>query len=237
MREQFPLGEWGWKIQFLDARTSFISLQNYDAGAILTTNDGGLTWTRRPINDSQKNANLEGIGFIDPNHGWIGGWGDRPKQKRTSSETFDGGVTWRDANQIGRTINRFRFFGDPVTVGYAAGETVYKYAPVPVSTTVAERPTPVRQGRLLDTVEPVEAFGQAKVGITLPEGASRLTVRVWDSDGPLVRTLIDEARPAAGHRVLSWDRTDARGRPLPPQSFICRVTVDGTSESTMIFIR
>lgn len=37
-----------------------------------------------------------------------------------------GGLSWSDANHIGLAINRFRFFGSPVTVGYASGQTVYK---------------------------------------------------------------------------------------------------------------
>jgi photosystem II stability/assembly factor-like uncharacterized protein len=85
IRGQFPLGEWAWKIEFLDLQVGFISLQNYDAGAILTTEDGGKSWTRYRINDQQMNANLEGIGFIDRQHGWVGGWGDRPKMKRRSA--------------------------------------------------------------------------------------------------------------------------------------------------------
>jgi photosystem II stability/assembly factor-like uncharacterized protein len=128
IQNQFPPGEWGWKIQFLNDRIGFVSLENFNAGAILKTNDGGNTWTRHSINDPQGNANLEGIGFVDENHGWVGGWGDINFQRLTSSETFDGGLTWRDANEIGKGINRFRFLGNPVTVGFASGRTVYKYS-------------------------------------------------------------------------------------------------------------
>jgi hypothetical protein len=71
IRDQFPLGEWGWKIQFLDSKIGLISLQNYDDGAIITTSDSGMTWTRRPINDAQMNKNLEGIGFVNASHGWV----------------------------------------------------------------------------------------------------------------------------------------------------------------------
>jgi hypothetical protein len=34
-------------------------------------------------------------------------------QAGLSSATTDGGRNWQDANDIGRFINRFRFFGDP----------------------------------------------------------------------------------------------------------------------------
>ena len=132
LQNQFPPGEWGWKIQFLNDQVGFVSLENFHQGAILKTTDGGLTWTRHVVNDPQQNANLEGIGFVDENHGWVGGWGDADFERRSSSETFDGGLTWRDANEIGTAINRFRFFGNPVTVGYASGETVYQYSSEPV---------------------------------------------------------------------------------------------------------
>ena len=237
IRDQFPLGEWGWKIYFLNERVGFISLQNYDSGAILVTSDGGLTWARRPINDSQMNANLEGIGFIDEKTGWVGGWGDRPKVKRTSSATSDGGLTWRDANEIGRTINRFRFLGDPLNVGYAAGETVYKYAPsTVVAGTDAEQFTPQDGPRLFDSVLPLTGTCRTVVSILIPADVGRFTLRIFDTDGPLVRVLVDEMRPEPGRRTLTWDRTDHSGNLLAPRSYIWRATVDGISESRHVLI-
>jgi photosystem II stability/assembly factor-like uncharacterized protein len=127
-----PKGEWGWKIQFLNDNIGFVSLENFTAGAILKSTDGGMSWHRIDITDPQKNANLEGVGLVNENHGWVGGLGDVGFQRLSTSETLDGGRTWRDANEIGKALNRFRFFGDPVTVGYASGQTVYKYSSDPV---------------------------------------------------------------------------------------------------------
>jgi hypothetical protein len=56
------------------------------------TTDGGLTWTRKPVNDAQGNANLEASGFIDENHGWVGA-GAAALHGGFSSET-DGGDHW-----------------------------------------------------------------------------------------------------------------------------------------------
>jgi photosystem II stability/assembly factor-like uncharacterized protein len=120
----FPFGEWGWKIQFLDTKVGFVSLENFTAASILKTVDGGVTWERLKINDPQGNANLEGVGFIDEQRGWVGGWGPGGFVNGFSSATTDGGQNWQDANEIGRFINRFRFFGKPVSVGYASGKTV-----------------------------------------------------------------------------------------------------------------
>jgi len=236
LRDQFPAGEWGWKISFLNDQIGFVSLENFQQGAILTTTDGGLTWTRRPVNDPQKNANLEGVGFVDENHGWVGGWGDADFQRLSSSETFDGGRTWRDANEIGKAINRFRFFGNPVTVGYASGETVYKYSSEPVPAVEAAFARALRPDPILDALEPLETPGQARIWITVPSRASKLTVRIWDRFGEHVRTLVDEAEPAAGRRELAWDRKDDLGQPLAPGYFIWRVTVDQRSESRLVLI-
>ena len=237
LRDQFPAGEWGWKISFLDELVGFVSLENFQQGAILTTTDGGVTWTRRQVNDPQQNANLEGIGFVDANHGWVGGWGDANFQRLSSSETLDGGQTWRDANEIGKAINRFRFFGNPVTVGYASGQTVYKYSSEPMPEPMAALASAPGPGRILDELEPLEAVGQASLGITVPPHTSKLTVRIWDRFGEQVRTLVDEPEPSAGRRELAWDRTDDSGRPLAPGYFIWRVTTDQRSESRLILVK
>jgi photosystem II stability/assembly factor-like uncharacterized protein len=230
LRPEFPLGEWGWKIHFVDDRIGFIALQNYFAGAILATTDCGMTWKRHPINDPQMNQNIEGIGFVDARHGWVGGWGDHPERmKQYSSETLDGGLIWRNANEIGKNINRFRFLGTPVKAGYASGRTIYKYSSDPVP---APPPADAAPRRLLGDLEPT-AEG-APVRFVVPTGAGRLSVRIWDCDGGLVRTLLDEPRPMAGRRALTWDRTDDSGRLLPPGAFIWRVTVGQTSESRIV---
>jgi photosystem II stability/assembly factor-like uncharacterized protein len=73
--DDLPLGEWGWKIQFLDDQVGFVALESFTRAAILKTTDGGLSWTRIEVHDPQDNANLEGIGFLDEQTGWVGGWG------------------------------------------------------------------------------------------------------------------------------------------------------------------
>jgi photosystem II stability/assembly factor-like uncharacterized protein len=83
---------------FLTDQVGFVALENFCSGAILKTTNGGQTWQRLPINDAQNNANLEGIGFTDQDHGWVGGWGSADFLKGSSSETADGGQTWADAD-------------------------------------------------------------------------------------------------------------------------------------------
>jgi photosystem II stability/assembly factor-like uncharacterized protein len=234
IQNQFPPGEWGWKIQFLNERIGFVSLENFDEGAILKTSDGGATWVRLPINDEQRNANLEGVGFIDEKTGWVGGWGDRDFERRSSSATTDGGLTWRDANQIGKAINRFRFFGNPVTVGYASGETVYKYAAIPArpakraaARAAVSRHTPVISER---TISEEGVY----ISFVAPPAAAQVHVRIWDRFGAEVTEFDSPVITFQGSPVIRWDLKDTSGRAVPPGHYIIRLQIDGTTESCLL---
>lgn len=231
LQAQLPFGEWGWKIQFLNELVGFVSLENFNDGAIMKTTDGGLTWERKEINDQQGNANLEGIGFIDEDHGWVGGWGSANFSGGFSSATTDGGSTWENANEIGRFINRFRFFGDPVHTGYASGRTVYKYSSEPVD------PGPealLESAEILETSEPQTYTGSADIVYTVPGGAQKVEIKIWDRFGGEVRQLLDEETPAEGTHSVYWDFKDDAGEDLPGGIYIYRATVDDVSESRMI---
>jgi photosystem II stability/assembly factor-like uncharacterized protein len=231
LQNVFPPGEWGWKIQFLDERVGFVSLENFNDGAILKTIDGGNHWTRHEINDPQQNANLEGVGFVDEDLGWVGGWGTPAFEGGQSSATSDGGKSWSNASEIGKFINRFRFLGNPVTVGYAAGATVYKYSDQPI---LAPTPTAVPpESAVIGLLESKTEIGdgdQVRIPVTVPEGSSRITVNVWERFGRHVSQIIDESNPAAGARTVKWDAAGRSG------SFIVRVTVDDNSESQIIWV-
>jgi photosystem II stability/assembly factor-like uncharacterized protein len=229
----FPLGEWGWKIFFLNENIGFISLENFTKGAILKTTDGGKTWKRLQINDSQENVNLEGVGFVDENLGWVGGWGFDFPQSPTgfSSQTNDGGQNWEDANQIGQFINRFRFFGNPVTVGYASGKTVYKYSAAPVAAALVQ---PVAPLSFLSTNASSQFDRSVDIEYTVPENAQKVSIDIWNQFGAYVRKLVDASHPSAGQKSVVWDGRNDAGEALPSGVFIYRITVDGRAESRVI---
>ena len=230
-------GEWGWKIQFLDGNTGFVSLENFDRGAILKTVDGGRTWQRQKVNDPQGNANLEGIGFIDEKRGWVGGWGDRNFAGGFSSATEDGGLTWRNANEIGRFLNRFRFFGKPVHTGYASGDTVYKYSSEPVG---ANLPIHSLAGDLTRALLPDVAIsaslGNIAVRMNIPAGAQRLSLLVWGRFGEEMGCVLDEINPAPGPRVFVWDGADAQGNAIAPGDYIIRLIADASTASSILSV-
>ena len=234
---EFPLGEWGWKIQFLNDRVGFVSLENFTQGAILKTTDGGKNWTRLKINDPQGTTNLEGVGFIDEQRGWVGGWGSADLSHPTgfSSVTTDGGANWANANAIGLRINRFRFLGNPVFVGYASGFTVYKYSSDPIPTD----PNSFAAAPAVDRPLLPEAFVRAsqlpiQVPLNVPAGTKRLTLHAWDRFGVDLGLVLDEIRPQYGNRVFSWDGIDDQGNSITSGDYILRLTADDTTASAIL---
>lgn len=236
IQDDFPFGEWGWKIQFINDNVGFVSLENLSDGAILKTTDGGQSWTRLKINDAQGNANLEGIGFIDENIGWVGGWGSASFLDGFSSSTTDGGNSWSDANEIGLFINRFRFFGDPVSVGYASGDTVYKYSHAPTPTVAAGiiANTPVR--KLLPDSKIVGDSSRVSIRLEVPEGTKRFSLQVWDRFGVEVGTVLDEIRPTPGQRTFHWRGVNMPSGEVAPGQYLLRAIADDVSASSFVSV-
>lgn len=224
---EFPRGEWGWKFQRLGANTLLVSLENLHDGAILRSDDFGATWQRLRLNDNQRNSNLEGIGFVDEHRGWVGGWGDLFFQGGFTSETTDGGVNWTNANHVGFRLNRFRFFGDPVHVGYASGDTVYKLSETPAGAPAA-----------FLSPEP-ELAGDQEIAfdVAVPKGAEKLEVRIWDRFGREERLLVSENNPDASNRRITWDFTNTEGVKAEPGSFIIRTVFGDDATSRVVHRR
>ena len=233
----FPFGEWGWKIQFLNDRVGFVSLENFTDAAILKTSDGGLSWTRVKVRDPQGNANLEGIGFINEKQGWVGGWGDAELQSGLSSATEDGGATWRDANEIGSFINRFRFFGNPVNVGYASGLSVYKYSAETTGLADAAALSSAPARVLLPQAQLRAETLPLRIPVIIPPAVARVTLDVWDRFGQHIAIAVDETQPTPGERMLLWDGRDGAGRPVPDGTYLLRLTADKEAESSILVVR
>lgn len=238
---EFPFGEWGWKIQFLNDQVGFVSLENFNEGAILKTTDGGKSWKRLKVNDPRGNVNLEGVGFIDEQRGWVGGWGpggfgSTGSPQGFSSATTDGGEDWQDANQIGLFINRFRFFGNPVHVGYASGDTVYKYSSDPVAPSGINAVDADPSRAMLPDSQIMGHAGNVPIRLNVPAGTKRLTLHVWNRFGEEVGCVLDELRPVIGVRVFSWDGSDFRGDLLVSGDYIVRLTADDLTASSLLRI-
>jgi photosystem II stability/assembly factor-like uncharacterized protein len=107
-----------WKLQFIDGNNAVASIQHsgFDFNSMAKSNDRGNSWT--VVNTGKLLANTQGIGFVTPMKGWIGGYYTGLYQ------TIDGGLNWEEIN-FGSNFNRF-FVMDSSHV-YAAGKSVYRY--------------------------------------------------------------------------------------------------------------
>ncbi|MDX0587079.1 hypothetical protein GOD01_30235 [Sinorhizobium medicae] len=228
----FPRGEWGWKIQFVNSKLGFISLENESDAAILKTIDGGNSWKRIVVSDPQRNVNLEGIGFINEKVGWVGGWGDGfPSDPLgTTSGTADGGATWFDANNVGRFINRFRFIGSGPIVAYASGGTVYQC----VATEAKNAKPPSLTERVAAETPIPFAWESLEINARVPDNAKQLTITIFDPRQTLVKVLAKEQPPTPGERIFTWDFISEAGEDAGIGHFMYRVSIDGNASTGMV---
>jgi photosystem II stability/assembly factor-like uncharacterized protein len=243
----FDCGEWGWKIQFLDAMTGFVSLENFNTAAILKTTDGGQTWVRIPVVDNAGtsiNMDLEGVGFVDAQSGWVGGWGDN-FDGLFNSLTVDGGKSWTAQNNTPGNpntdsrikINRYRLLGKPISKGYCSGAQVYKRADPDALEAVAaaaKAATPQPAGLALSYTSHISTRS-VEITYVLPQDAASVFVGIWNHFAFHVRTLVNGESRKAGRHTVVWDGMDDAGRPLGGGMYICRMSVDGkTGESQSV---
>lgn len=183
--------EWGWKISFPTPTVGYVSLERPSGPMFfLKTADGGLTWSEFPF----ENINEQGIGFVTPTIGWIGGAGN------PTYGTTDGGATWTET-PWGEQLNRFQFLGP--AIGYAIGVTVYRYAQSLVAVADERRP---KRG----SIAAPNPFGSRTTIHFQLRAPERVRLYIADPSGRVVRELEDGLRGAGAH-VATWDgRNDHR---------------------------
>ncbi|MDZ7269120.1 MAG: T9SS type A sorting domain-containing protein [candidate division KSB1 bacterium] len=217
-------GEWCWKISFPTRRTGYVSLQRNSLAPIyfLKTSDGGRTWQEKLF--SPDYYFVQGIGFIDEQHGWIGGNSSQP-----TYETRDGGATWQSAG-FGARVNRFRFLGD--TLGYAVGRLVYKYSRQASGiTTLTESPLAFA----LSQNYPNPFNPSTTITYRLPR-AGRVSLVVYDLAGRLIERILDETQSAGEHTVV-WDAHDQEGNLLRAGVYLYRIqTAAFTASKKMVLL-
>jgi glucose/arabinose dehydrogenase len=80
---------------------------------------------------------------------------------------------------------------------------------------------------------PIPAEGEVNLRYTLGR-AARVSLRIYDARGALVRTLVaDRDQGAATHDVL-WRGVDEDEAPVPPGVYFARLTVDGRAETRTV---
>jgi len=110
-------GEYVWKLQILASNPNVmfgaVEAVAPNPGKLLKSTDGGLNWISKDAPESE----IQAVGFVDENHGWMGG------HATGFYETTDAGDTWTNTT-VGSNLNRIFFVNNDVA--YACGTTIYK---------------------------------------------------------------------------------------------------------------
>ena len=207
------LEEWGWKIAFPTPDIGYISLESSNGSHyFIKSLDGGTTWNEHFFGNGSARRE-QGIGFANPSLGWVGG------SAGFAYETTDGGQNWNLTNW-GTQLNRvFMMSG---TLGYAVGETVYKYSEQDVTDILVEEPSSVPQTPMVLQQNQPNPFNPTTTIRYVIEKDATIRLLVFDVRGKMVRKLVDQLE-AAGEHVVVWDGRDYTGEPLASGLYFYRL--------------
>lgn len=185
--------EWCWKISFPTRNDGFVSLQTFqDSVFFLQTSDGGFTWRERLFLKAGGLYSPQGIGFITPSVGWIGAYPNfGTNRSEATYKTTNGGKTWA-IDLTSKNINRFRWLND--TLGFAAGNTVYRYSKNPTGILEhSQKPSSI----LLEQNYPNPFNPSTTIRFQLPS-MSFVSLRVFDVLGREAAVLLQDDELQAG---------------------------------------
>lgn len=230
--------EWCWKISSLNRDTLFAAIESYrysDSIAYLRTNNGGLNWSENRFEINTNNYHVEGIGFISPMTGWIGGYlrpDGGPVTDGNTYQTTNGGVSWQPVTW-GFNLNRFRFLSD--TSGYAFGRTVYKYTS---DSTIGiwNNNLEVPENFIVEQNYPNPFNPQTKIKYTL-KVRSDVNIIIYDVNGKAVHYYSYESKPG-GNYEITWFGVDMQGQQVSSGVYFYKITIGNVSETKkMVLVR
>jgi len=193
-------GEWCWKIQFINRLQGFASIERESLPTnILKTTNGGVNWIEILLPNYI--GNLEGIGFINANTGWVGGWGANFIAGPTY-QTTNGGLNWQQTTW-GINVNRFRFLSD--TIAYAVGRTVYKYSKDPVGIKNISSEIPPHYKLYQNYPNPFNPSTKIRFDISSEvNNSDNVRLIVFDVLGKEIETLVNENLRPGSYEIV-WD--------------------------------
>lgn len=194
MHKTSRTGEWCWKISFINRNTGFVSIERESGFAyFLKTTNNGDNWVDIPFRVYDE----EGIGFVNENTGWIGGW------TGPTYQTTNGGANWVQVSW-GYNLNRFRFLSD--TLGYAVGDRVYKYSRGPVSIFQVSSGIPASFTLHQNYPNPFNPNTKIKFDIPINLSGEKVSLIIFDALGREIETIVDNELAAGSYSVeLSAD--------------------------------
>ena len=207
-----------WKIQFVDSLFGVGSVEPIyrDTVAMIRTTDGGDNWQLIPVAHKTGWTNgwgTQGIGFINRQKGWLGGY------YNGMFETNDGGLTW-DSLAINEECDRFFLIDSTM---YVSANTVYKYGDT-TTTGVGAVPAMTYLHKLYP-VTPNPSNGNVQIEFDINAHKTNVVLEVVNVDGRKTYPVMN-GYLAPGHYTYKWDGTNS-----PAGNYIIWL---GTDERPMV---
>jgi hypothetical protein len=156
--------------------------------------DGGQTWNLETVVTSNTSGTMQGIGFLNEDIGWVGGFSE------LFYETLDGGATWEYKPTIGSSFNRFQRVND--TLMYTSGVNVYKYVdPALLSVDEFAPVKPKGHEITMEGSNIIESNGLIKLNLI---NNTYCEISVYNMQGQRVQTLV-EGKRTAGTYSIPWN--------------------------------
>ena len=192
-------GEWIWKMQrlFSNPNVMFGSVESFAplTGKLIKSVDGGQNWVSKPVPDTD----IQGVGFITENHGWMGG------HHTGFLETFDAGTTWTTTG-FGGNLNRVQVFNENLV--YCSGAGIYKFSDQNLGVTPFN--SNAERKKLEVKIAPNPVGNQLDFTVNYND-SDHIILRVYDANGKLVTQLKKELITAAGEKSYSFPFPYAAG--------------------------
>ena len=166
-------GEYVWKLQILNSNAVFGSIESVapNPGRLIRSLDAGATWISKIFPDTE----VQAVGFITENHGWMGG------HYTGLYETIDGGNNWVNTS-VGSNLNRIFIIND--NLAYACGTTIYKF-----STTLSTAEF-TEQDRILLKAAVIPNPVADKLNLSIEfKGNDHVVIELYDNLGRFIKEL------------------------------------------------
>lgn len=209
-------GEYVWKLQSLYSNPSvlFGAVESIAplTGKLIKSIDSGANWISKEVPD----VDIQAVGFVTENHGWMGG------HHTGFLETFDSGTTWIDTG-FGGHLNRIVIFNEELA--YCSGSSVYKFSDPVLGNAGPNANTKIKNIEVVVFPNPVENTLSFSINY---KSADHMVLQLFDSSGKLLKNLHRETIPAAGKKNYSFPF------PYPPGTYYLNLHNDIGGQSEKI---
>lgn len=184
-----------WKIQQLNDSILYASVEAFTTSPeYYKSSDGGLTWQLNSVTSSGVSGTIQGIGFLNEDIGWVGGFSD------FFYETINQGQSWEYKSNIGSSYNRFQRIND--TLMYTSGINVYKYID-PNLLSIDEFEIVKPKGHTITIKGSNIIEDNAVIELNLINN-TYCEVSIYNTTGQRLQTLMGEKKKA-GDYELNWN--------------------------------